>query len=164
MLDKLVVEMVQQNSSWLLWGVMSTICPKWHMHLPLLVGLRPVPQVDKKSDRPTQTPRTSKAKEHDSYVTIVSYAFIWCVLQAQQHLVWETRFSRLFFWGIGVHHGFQARMGNQPTCSHEIGSPFVIKAGSAVAFAPGIKNLFLWKCPIFQSNNLVGKWQAAWPN
>ena len=51
----------------------------------------------------------------------------------------------------GAHHGFQAHMGNQPTCSLEIGSPFVIKAGCALAFAAGIKT-FLWKCPNFWSN------------
>lgn len=56
----------------------------------------------------------------------------------------------------GAHHGFQAHMGNQPTCSLEIGSPFVIKAGCALAFAAGIKT-FLWKCPNFWSNHFFGE-------
>lgn len=83
--------------------------------------------------------------------------YAWCVLQAQQHLVWGNPLFQVIFWGIGAHHGFQAHMGNQPTCPLEIGSPFVIKAGCALAFAAGIKTLFLWKCPNFWSNHFFGE-------
>lgn len=53
------------------------------------------------------------------------------------------------FLGTGAHHGFQAHMGNQPTCPIEIGSPFVVEAGSTLAFAAGITSWFLWKFPNF---------------
>ena len=95
-------------------------------------------------------------------MTIVLILYAWCVLQAQQHLVWGNPLFQVIFWGIGQGRTMVSKptWATSPLALSKSAALLLLKLGAPLLLLLGLKPS-CGSVPISDQTIFFGKWQAV---